>query len=79
MEEERIAELALKCFDGDQEKALALLELLKISLSPEIEMPNVEMELPEECCWEKEGSCYKDIPDSICICRKPCTFFKLRV
>ena len=75
--EERIAELALKCFDGDPDKALALLELLKISLQPECSMPNVEMQLPEEaCCWEREGDCWKDIPDSIRKCKKPCSFFK---
>lgn len=76
MEEERIAELALKCFDGDPEKALALLELLKISIQPEIAMPQLDMTLPEEkCYWEKEGECWKDIPDSLRKCKKPCKFF----
>lgn len=76
MEEERIAELALKCFDGDHEKAVALLELLKISLQPEISMPDVSMHLPEEVCyWEREGECWKDIPDSLRKCTKPCQFF----
>ena len=77
--EERIAELALKCFDGDPDKALALLELLKISLQPEGNFPDVEMKLPEETCYyEKEGDCWKDVPDSISLCRKPCEFFKSR-
>jgi hypothetical protein len=80
MEEERIAELALKCFDGNPEKALALLELLRISIQPECSMPDVEMQLPEEtCCYEREGDCWKDIPDSIRACRKPCLFFKSSV
>lgn len=77
MEEERIAELALKCFDGDPDKALALLELLRMSLEPECSFPNVEMKLPEEnCCYEREGNCWKDIPDSIRKCEKPCEFFR---
>jgi hypothetical protein len=78
--EDRIAELAMKCFDGDPDKAIALLELLKLSLQPECSMPDVKMLLPEEVCyWEKEGNCYKDIPDSIGPCKKPCTFFKNRI
>ena len=66
MEEERIAELALKCFDGNSEKALALLELLKISLIPECDFPDVELQLPEDTCYyERNGNCWKDIPDSV--------------
>lgn len=77
MDEERIAELALKCFDGEPDKAVALLELLKISLNPACKLPDVEMHLPEEiCCYEREGNCWKDIPDSIRPCRKPCAFFE---
>lgn len=75
VEEERIAELAMKCFDGDSEKALALLELLKISLQPDIEMPKVCM----KCIWEHSGQCWKDIPDSIRKCKKPCAFLEVSV
>ena len=54
MEEEKIAELALKCFDGDPDKAVALLELLKVSLQKDSSLPDMDMHLPEEiCCWEK--------------------------
>lgn len=78
MGENEIAELALRCFDGDDEKALALLQLLKISLQLDCDMPKVEMVLTEEstCCWEKEGMCWKDVPDSIRKCEKPCTFLQ---
>lgn len=77
MEEEKIAELALKCFDGDPDKAVALLELLKVSLQKDSSLPDMDMHLPEEiCCWEKEGNCWKDIPDSIRPCKKPCSFFE---
>lgn len=80
MEEERIAELALKCFDGDPDKALALLELLKISLQEDCSLPEMDMHLPEEtCCYEREGDCWKDVPDSLRPCQKPCTFFKNNV
>ena len=80
MEEERISELALECFDGDPDKALALLELLKISLQPECSMPDLEMQLPEEKCrWEKEGKCWVDMPDSLRTCSKPCTCFENKV
>ena len=77
MTEDKIAELALKCFDGDHEKAIALLELLKISIEPTCKMPDVEMQLDDPSCrWEKCGDCWKDIPDSIRRCKKPCAFYK---
>ena len=77
MNENEIAELALKCFDGNHEKAVALLELLKISLEPECKMPDLEMQLEEETCyWERCNNCWKDVPDSIKQCKKPCEFFK---
>lgn len=77
MSEDEIAELALFCFDGDSRKAVALLELLKMSLEPECKMPNVEMNLEEETCyWERCNNCLKDVPDSIKQCKKPCKFFK---
>ena len=76
MEEDKIAELALKCFDGDPDKAVALLELLKISLQPNCSMPDLEMHVPEECRWEKEGQCWLQMPDSIRKCTKPCTYFE---
>ena len=77
MEEEELAELALKCFDGDPEKAVALLKLLKLSLQPECSMPDLEMKLPEEVCrWEKTGQCWVNMPDSLRPCKKPCTCFE---
>lgn len=77
MDEDKISELSLKCFDGDPEKAVALLELLKISLQPECSMPDVVMHLPEEKCrWEREGRCWVDMPDSLRNCIKPCTCFE---
>ena len=75
MEEERIADLALKCFDGDPDKSIALLELLKLSIQPEVEMPKVQM----KCTWEHSGQCWKDIPDSIRSCKKPCAFMEVGV
>lgn len=79
--EEELAELALKCFDGDPEKAIALLKLLKISLQPECALPDVKMELPEdECCrWSIEGQCWIDMPDSLRKCVKPCMHFENKV
>ena len=77
MKEDRIAELALKCFDGDPEKAVALLELLKISLQSDCDMPEVEISLPEEHCrWEREGQCWLDMPDSLRKCNLPCSCFE---
>jgi hypothetical protein len=75
MKEDEIAELALKCFDGDQEKALALLTLLKISLQNDCDLPDVEMVLPEEPCEyrDKYGKCWLDMPDSLRECSIPCT------
>lgn len=72
------AELALKCFDGDTQKAEALLELLNISMDMPASMPDVKMKLPEDsrCEWEHNGECWKDIPDSCLKCKIPCTFFK---
>ena len=52
MKENEVIELALKCFDGNHEKALALLTLLKINLQEGCSLPEVEMVLPEE---EYEG------------------------
>ena len=74
MKEDEIAELALKCFDGDQEKALALLTLLKISLQNDCDLPDVEMVLPEEPCEyrDKYGMCWLDMPDSLRECSIPC-------
>lgn len=73
----REEELALKCFDGDPEKAEALLTLLNMSSQPICAFTEMEMTLPEEqCCWENKGYCTKDIPDSYFKCRKPCTFYK---
>ena len=47
MTEEPI-ELALKCFDGDNEKAEALLKLLALSSAEHVAMPNLNMLIPEE-------------------------------
>lgn len=77
MSNEDLSELALKCFDGDPEKATALLKLLVLSLEPECNMPKVEMKLPEEMCrWEKSGQCWVDMPDSLKKCVKPCACFE---
>ena len=46
--DETIITLALKCFDGDSEKAHALLKLLELSNCPEVTMPRATMILPEE-------------------------------
>ena len=74
MREDEIAELALKCFDRDHEKALALLTLLKISLQEDCDLPEVEMVLPEEECEyrDKYGKCWLDMPDSLRKCSLPC-------
>lgn len=75
--EDRIAELALLCFDGNPEKATALLELLKISLQlDEDKIPEVKQPV---CVWEREGQCFKDIPDSLRACKKPCAFLEIDV
>ena len=47
MTEEPI-ELALKCFDGNSEKAEALLKLLALSSVEHVLMPNLNMLIPEE-------------------------------
>ena len=47
MTEEPI-ELALKCFDGNIEKAEALLKLLELSSGEHVIMPNLDMIVPEE-------------------------------
>lgn len=78
--EEELSDLALKCFDGDPEKAIALLKLLRLSLQPDCAVPNVEMYLPEETCrWEKSGQCWMDMPDSVRPCNKPCAYFEKHV
>lgn len=41
-------ELALKCFDGDYEKAEALLKLLALSSEVRVSMPNLSMVIPED-------------------------------
>ena len=74
----REEELALRCFDGDPEKAEALLELLHLSEIP-CATADLDMLLPDECRWEKDGKCWRDIPDSCITCRKPCNFFELRI
>lgn len=75
--EEELSELALRCFDGDPDKAVALLKLLRLSLQPDCVMPEVEMHLPNEACrWEKSGQCWMDMPDSLKPCSKPCSYFK---
>ena len=78
--EEDISELALKCFDGDPEKAIALLQLLKLTIQPECDVPEAEMHLPEEVCrGEKDTQCWIDMPDSLRKCKKPCAYFEKRV
>lgn len=76
MEVDKIAELALTCCEGDSKRATALLELLKISLQLGDEMPLIGC---YECVWEHSGQCFKDIPDSIRACKKPCAFMEIDV
>lgn len=78
MKEDEIAELALKCFDGDNEKALALLKLLRITLQGECDMPEVKMVFPKEECEyrDKYGKCWLDMPDSLRECSVPCIKFE---
>ena len=74
--EEELAELALKCFDGDPEKAVALLKLLKLSLQSDVDVIE-ERDIPVDSCrWEKTGQCWLNMPDSLRPCTKPCTCFE---
>ena len=45
---EEIWNMALTCFDGDQNKAVVLLKLLKCFPTTEVKMPSVTMLLPDE-------------------------------
>ena len=75
--EDKTVELALKCFDGDGEKAEALLTLLNISTQPLCNFPKVEMSLPEDICkWKNGEECWKDIPDSCLKCKIPCEYYE---
>lgn len=69
-------DLALKVVDGDEEKAIALLELL--SLQPLKGTPiKGKLNLPEESCiWCKDGGdCWVDMPDSKRKCEGLCSRF----
>ena len=76
MDVDKIAELALTCCEGDAKRATALLELFKISLQLDGEMSLVGC---KKCLWEHSGQCFKDIPDSIRACKKPCEFMEIDV
>ena len=48
--DEEVIKLALRCFDGDAEKAEALLKLLGLYSESHVSMPQVFMILPEDTC-----------------------------
>lgn len=76
MEEEELASLALECFEGDADKAVALLKLIKLSLSDE---HVYQRGVNEDCRWCKEGQCWLNMPDSLRACTLPCSYAEKRV
>ena len=74
MKEEELANLALECFEGDTDKAVALLKLIKLSLSDE-----QACLYDVDCRWCKEGQCWLNMPDSLRDCKLPCLYAEKRV
>ena len=74
MEEEELASLALECFEGDADKAVALLKLIKLSISDE-----QTFLCNADCRWCKEGQCWLNMPDSLRACVLPCSYAEKRV
>ena len=78
MKEEKIYDLLSVCFDGNENKIKAFLELLGILDFQEVTAPveALKMVIPEDCIHETETQdCLIEFPDSIERCKQPCNFY----
>ena len=78
MNEEKIYGLLSVCFDGNEDKIRAFLELLELLDFQETVAPveALKMIIPEDCIHETEKQdCLLEFPDSINHCKQPCNFY----
>lgn len=73
-------EAALYLFDGNEDKAKILMELLKGASYGTPKKFNVKMDFSEPSCrWCDKGECWYFVPDSRFRCehnKKECTFYE---